>query len=109
MKNYDLVIICRDNESIVNEIKKDVEELLKSKSIKINDQTIWGSRQLTFPIKKENQGYYIIYHITGPGPDVKSLEDALLIKENIIRFRIFIDLPKKEVKKKKIRGVKKHE
>lgn len=100
MNNYDLVVIIKDNENAINEVKKDIDELLKSKDIKTTEQTIWGSKQLAYPIKKEEKGYYIIYHITGPGVEVKAIESTLHIKENIIRFRVFKEIKRREIKKR---------
>lgn len=102
MNSYELVLIVRDNEAAISESVKEVEEILASKEIKITAQNSWGSRKMAYPIKKETNGHYIIFNISGKGPDIKSIEKNLAIKENILRFRIF----KEEVRARK---EKKHE
>lgn len=100
MKNYELVVIIQDNESIVNETVKEIQDILASKEIKINNQNNWGSRKLAYPIKKQNNGFYILFEITGPGNNVKDIEKSLIIKENILRFRIFKEEPAPKEEKK---------
>ncbi|MDD5066196.1 MAG: 30S ribosomal protein S6 [bacterium] len=100
MNSYELVVIVKDSEPVVNETVKEIQEILASKEIKVVNQNNWGSRKLAYQINKENNGYYIIFNISGDGENVKSIEKNLTIKENILRFRIFKDEPKK-IKEKK--------
>lgn len=101
MKNYELVAIIKDNEVAINDSKKVIDDLLKANDIKITNQDTWGSKELAYPIKKENTGYYIIYYITGEGKAVKAIESTLRIKENIIRFRVFTEIKRQVIKKRR--------
>ncbi len=100
MKSYDLVLIIQDNESIVNETVKEIQEILASKKINILNQNNWGSRKLAYPIKKQVNGYYILFSISGDGKDVKDIEKNLIIKDNILRFRIFKEEPEPKEEKR---------
>lgn len=89
MKNYELVLIAKDNENNSAEIVKKIKDLLTSKSIKINNENVWGSKKLAYPIKKENTGYYSILNINGDSQNLNIVEKALRIDENLLRYRLF--------------------
>ncbi len=89
MRDYELVVIIKDEETISSEIQKKIKTLLESNNIKINNEDVWGSRTLAFPIKKENSGYYIIFQISGEYENIKPVENALLIEGNLLRYRLF--------------------
>ncbi len=54
MRDYELVVIIKDEETISSEIQKKIKKLLESNNITINKEEVWGSRTLAFPIKNEN-------------------------------------------------------
>ncbi len=89
MRDYELIVIIKDEETISGEIQKKIKELLESKDIKIKKEDVWGSRKLAYPIKNENTGYYIIFQISGDYQNIKPVEDYLRIEKNILRYRIF--------------------
>ena len=89
MKDYELVVIIKDRESGIEESVKKIKSLLESKNIKINNEDVWGLKNLAYPIKNQTTGHYIIYNINSDQQNIKPLENALLIDENVLRFRVF--------------------
>lgn len=89
MNDYELVVIIKDQESVIEETKKKIKELLQSKDIKIIKEDVWGSKTLAYPIKNETSGYYIIFYISSDAQNLKPVDNALRINENLLRFRIF--------------------
>ena len=89
MKDYELVVIIKNQESVIEETVKKIKELLESKDIKINKEDIWGLRTLAYPIKNETAGYYIIYNIRSDSQNINPVENTLRINENLLRYRFF--------------------
>lgn len=54
----------------------------------------WGRKRFAYPIKKKNNGFYVVCEFKAPGDVVARLERFFLLEENIIRFLI-IGLDKK--------------
>jgi small subunit ribosomal protein S6 len=46
----------------------------------------WGMRDLAYPIKKQNRGYYVRLEYLAPGKLVAELERNIRITEGIFRF-----------------------
>lgn len=59
----------------------------------------WGSRRLAYPIRKHNEGYYLIYrlHLSGTAP--KTIEAALRQRDNVMRVLVVKDRPEWKTKK----------
>jgi len=89
MQDYELVVIIKDEDAVTAETVRKIKELLKSKNIKINKEDVWGTRTLAYPIKKQNTGYYIIFHINGDYQNIEPVENSLRINENLIRYCLF--------------------
>ncbi|HEX7022636.1 MAG TPA: 30S ribosomal protein S6, partial [Trueperaceae bacterium] len=43
------------------------------------------SKRLAYPIRKQNEGYYLIYDLTLPPEAPKALEAALRLRDNVMR------------------------
>ena len=53
----------------------------------------WGSRRLAYPIRKLNEGYYVIYRLELPGETPKAVEAALRQRDNVMRVLVVKDRP----------------
>lgn len=51
----------------------------------------WGSRRLAYPIRKLNEGYYIIYRLNLSGETPKTIESALRQRDNVMRVLVVKD------------------
>ena len=59
----------------------------------------WGLRRLAYPIRKGNEGYYLIFrlHLTGETP--KTIEAALRQRDNVMRVLVVRQRPDWKTKK----------
>lgn len=59
----------------------------------------WGLRRLAYPIRKGNEGHYLIYrlHLTGETP--KAIEAALRQRDNVMRVLVVRERPEWKTKK----------
>ena len=53
----------------------------------------WGNRRLAYPIRKKNEGYYLIYRLKAPGETPKTIEAALRQRDNVMRVLIVKERP----------------
>jgi small subunit ribosomal protein S6 len=71
----------------------EIEELIGriSKFIAENDGEIveedrWGMRQLAYPIRNRNNGFYVNLHVNAPADFPSKLDRTLRIEERVLRY-----------------------
>ncbi len=61
----------------------------------------WGIRRLAYPIRKGNEGYYLVYRLELSGTTPKTVEAALRQRDNVMRVLVVKDRPEWKTKKAK--------
>jgi small subunit ribosomal protein S6 len=74
-------------------IDKVQEGIIKNNG-EIMELAKWGRKRFAYPIKKKNNGFYVVCEFKSSGDLIARLERFFLLEENIIRFLI-IGLDKK--------------
>ncbi len=90
MKQYETTIIAPPNlseaelESLVLGVEKDLSERFNGQNVVVNR---WGKRPLAYPIRRFNEGYYVLYEFVSDAEDcISGLEGRLRLNENVMRF-----------------------
>lgn len=78
----------------IDAVIEKVKDLLTKNGGEIMELAKWGRKRFAFPIKKKNNGFYVVCEFKSFGDLVAKLERHFLLDENIIRFLI-ITLDKK--------------
>ncbi|NLG09240.1 MAG: 30S ribosomal protein S6 [Deinococcales bacterium] len=98
---YDLNVILDPSLSEQQvQVEKDAVALqVERAGGEILDLEEWGLRRLAYPIRKGNEGYYLIYrlHLTGETP--KTIETALRQRDNVMRVLVVRERPEWKTKK----------
>lgn len=53
---------------------------------KVGKEDLWGNKDLAYPIKKHTAGYIAHYEVTADPKNAKTLDKALKVEEDILRF-----------------------
>jgi small subunit ribosomal protein S6 len=85
-----------DDPQIEAEIEK-VKDLIVKSGGEMVEIIRWGRKRFAYPIKKRNNGFYVVMVFTAPRDIVSKLERFFHLDENILRF-IAITLDKVAVK-----------
>jgi small subunit ribosomal protein S6 len=98
---YDLNIILDPNldESRVGSEKDAIANQIERVGGSITEMDEWGNRRLAYPIRKLNDGYYIIYKLSLPTSTPRALEDALKLRDNIMRILVTRERPEWRTRK----------
>ncbi|MDZ7799212.1 MAG: 30S ribosomal protein S6 [Trueperaceae bacterium] len=59
----------------------------------------WGSQRLAYPIRKLNEGYYLIYRLSLPNDTPKQIEASLRQRDNVMRVLVVKDRPEWHTRK----------
>ncbi len=57
----------------------------------------WGKRKLAYTINKRQHGYYVIFYYKAEASVVASMEAALKLNENVLRWMTLADYPMSEI------------
>ena len=90
MKNYEIMFILSTqltDEEKQAKIKFVEETLVKSEAAEIKTE-VWGERKLAYPIKKKENGYYVLTTFQIDGIKLAEVEARLNIEESILKYMI---------------------
>ena len=90
MAAYELVFIVQPEveeeprAALVSKISQTVTELQGE----VKQVDPWGKRRLAYPIKKYREGFYFLMLMELPPTAVRSLEKALKLMEDVLRYLV---------------------
>lgn len=90
MRNYEIMFILStqltDEEKQAG-VKLVEDTLAKAGAVEIKTE-IWGERKLAYPIKKKENGYYVLTLFQMDGTGLTEVEAKLNITESILKYMI---------------------
>ena len=92
MRNYETVIIFRTDatEATISAVTKKLDKIITKKPGKLTKRDDWGNKTLAYPIKKEKQGKYVIFHYSQEPKIVAEVDKALRFDETILRYATLV-------------------
>lgn len=99
---YDLNVILEPtlSETQVQTEKDAIEAQVTRAEGSIDALDEWGSQRLAYPIRKFNEGYYLIYRLTLPVDKPKAVEASLRQRDNVMRVLVVKQRPEWRTQKK---------
>src|SRR5690606_29810141 len=88
MAFYENVFIARQDLSTaqVEALVAQFSEIITSQGGTVGKTEQWGLRNLTYRIKKNKKGHYVLMNITASGAAIAELERNMRIHEDILRY-----------------------
>ena len=89
MRGYELILITdpditEDEVSTITNKVTDTITQLQGKVVKVEK---WGKRKLTYKVKKNSKGYYVIFYFMASPDSLKEIERTLRYNEKILRYQ----------------------
>ena len=87
MNHFELVCILKPDLSkqSQDQVDENMKKSISESGGKIIDQETWGLKDLAYPIKKTNKGYYIFLQFDIDSKKLVNINKSLNLNENIIR------------------------
>lgn len=98
MNTYELAVLLGpdvDAKAKTDQIKKLLEE--NSKVLSVDD---WGVKELAYPVKKLQKGYYLVFNLELLPGNVGALDKSVKLQEDIARYILIKQIPQKASKGK---------
>ena len=89
MTNYEVMFII--DAALEDEKKEAAIETVKETigaDGEVTNADVWGMRKLAYPIRKKNEGYYVVLEFKGSQSLPKELDRRLKISDHIVRHMI---------------------
>lgn len=88
MKKYETLTVLHPElpEAQVRETIDRAKRLIEEGGGQVQAMQEWGMRELAYPIRKLQRGYYVLAEYTASADVVKELERTLKIADEILRF-----------------------
>jgi len=98
VKKYELMVIVNPDigTAAIAEALEEIKKLLTAKKSKgeLFFEDVWGIRDLAYPIKKHDAGYYAVYDFVMLPSGINEIDQTLRLDNNIVRHMI-VNLPLK--------------
>lgn len=104
MREYEILFVTEINDAVHQNAKDHVKNILKNYNSEIFNEDDYGIHNLSYPIRKVNQGKFYYYHFRCDGNNLVNIEKELRYELSILRFIIvrldeIVQKNKKEDKK----------
>ncbi|MEA2016279.1 MAG: 30S ribosomal protein S6 [Actinomycetota bacterium] len=90
MRSYELAIVfdpSLEEEEIEKELSK-ITSLIEKEKCKVSKVDRWGTRKLAYPIKGQENGYYVIVYFEGDSKIVSEINRINKINDKILRHMV---------------------
>lgn len=89
MRKYEIVFIVKSlDEEATNAVIEKFSKLIAANGGTIDKEDRWGKRRLAYEIKKEVEGFYVIFYVTCPSTCVDECDRVMKITDEILKHMI---------------------
>jgi len=87
MPFYELVVIARQDISTqqVDTLGDDFTTIITERGGQVTKREYWGLRNITYRMKKNRKGHYVLFNVDAPAEAVKEAERQLGLNEDVLR------------------------
>ncbi len=86
MRNYEAVFIFKPEEENFKTGLDAVREELKKAEAVISKEDDMGSRELAYPIKKENRGHYFCFYAQIKPENIIKIEKTVKLNKDVLKY-----------------------
>jgi small subunit ribosomal protein S6 len=90
MRKYEVMYLISPqlSEEELNQLTEDLKKDIESLGGEVQTVDNWGKRTLAYPVKKFNDGYYVVMTFLFPQNQLPEFERRLKLREKVLRYMI---------------------
>jgi small subunit ribosomal protein S6 len=85
-----LILPSEADDKVVQGVTDRISQVLQEAGGKIGSINKWGRRRLTFEIKRQSEGFYVVVEFEAEPAAVKELDRVLALVDDVIRFKVVV-------------------
>ena len=85
MRAYELMVVFRSELDVTDKFATDAVTKLVAQEAKVAEISLLGKKLLAYPIKKQNEGIYVLAKLTG-AIHVHEIEKKVQLGTDVLRF-----------------------
>lgn len=108
MREYEILFVTEINDALHQKAKDHIKTILQNYKAEIFHESDYGIHNLSYPIRKVEQGKFYYYHFKCDGNNLATIERELRYELSILRFiivRLDEIIQKESKKKKKVKDI----
>ena len=70
----------------IDAVIEKVKDLITKSGGEIREFVKWGRKRFAYPLRKKNNGFYVVIEFSAPGDVIAKLERHYFLDENILRY-----------------------
>lgn len=88
MRTYEVlfIVVPQLSEEEAEAVAVAMQKTVEKKGSTVDKMEKWGKRRLAYSLKKQREGYYFIFNITGDHAAINELERKLKQTDQVLRF-----------------------
>ncbi|WP_366556223.1 30S ribosomal protein S6 [Aquibaculum sediminis] len=88
MAYYESVFIARQDISAsqVEQLGDELAQVLQDQGGAIAKREYWGLKNLSYRIKKNRKGHYVLFSVEAPAPAIAEFERVMRYNEDVLRY-----------------------
>jgi small subunit ribosomal protein S6 len=90
VRDYEAMVVLNPalDEEKINETISRFEKLFQNNKNELQKVDRWGKRKLSYPVKKLDTGYYVVFYFRGDENSIKELNRIFQISDEVVRHKI---------------------
>jgi small subunit ribosomal protein S6 len=90
MRDYELIFIVHPDleTAAFDEVVEKVQGWISEEGGEISKVDVWGKRKMAYPIRKKDEGQYVLLETKMPPTSIPNLERNLRLLEPVMRFLV---------------------
>lgn len=88
LRPYEILLIIdpRPTDEELEQLLTRLQDTVKELGAEVTRTENWGKRRLTYDIKKQREGTYVVFEVSAEPGMVKEFERQLKLNETVLRF-----------------------
>lgn len=88
MRDYELIFIIQPNLEDEERVTlvEEIQEWVTAVEGQVTKLDYWGQRRLAYPIRKFQDGFYVLMNLELPADGVRELERRFQLSEQVLRY-----------------------
>ena len=89
MRKYEIIFIIKSlDEEATNAVIDKFSKLIATNGGEIVKEDRWGKKRLAYDIKKESEGYYVLFYVKCEPPCVNECDRVMKITDEVLKHMI---------------------